>query len=507
MNPPPSVIALGIPEMLTRIGSSFYLRLEGHKEFESQQEANILKIKSLVAFVHVSRLWYTVFHPILWYSYDSSITDQFTFHSISVNENLFRTFTAMSPLNCYFSYTQLTELMLLKLEAGSGGEKQWYEQSLVESNPGLKRLYWVGDEFQSLDPKHLCLLKSLQDLTLCRWEYDGDDFFDVLAPMARTLTKLSLREMENLDFSPRVDDLQFPVLEYIMINPVTGGSILPSTLQYLFLACPRLKTLGFGLYGWHEFEETKELALGLRKYCPELQDLTLDCDRSLNMSDENFLLEVSPKSFFIQNCSSSGLKRLSIIESPWSSDLALAIISHSTTLIELHFTWKTIYPSDPVGGSQTLVNIMGQCQNLERLDAVEIPWKHRTIILDTWHANRSTWTTHSRLETFCFGFKESGYNWTTKDDDDEEISKISYENPVMGWRKHGNVPEIRYGRYTSYGSRIEPVVSDKVLRRLFELFEGENSMRQLVVDGGIYSRSSIPPLPLRPYSYAHACYR
>ncbi|KAF9916679.1 hypothetical protein FBU30_001205, partial [Linnemannia zychae] len=108
-------------------------------------------------------------------------------------------------------------------------------------------------------------------------------------------------------------------------------------------------------------------------------------------------------------------------------------MSQSMTLTELHFTWEYGSTDKPDGGAQFIVDVLRECPNLVRIDAIESPWEHRDANLDNWHRNQATWVTHPRLEILCFGFSKHGEKEYLESDFDAELACISNLNPVMGW--------------------------------------------------------------------------
>ncbi|KAF9086742.1 hypothetical protein BGX29_001249 [Mortierella sp. GBA35] len=201
---PVSARALKIPEILSAIGDCFYLTYGGEKYTATNRD----KLRSILAFIRVSKLWNRTFLPILWYSFDPATMGRFSEHAILTNSLRLKILTTFRVLTGPFDCSNLHTLEILKGAGYNGGPDISLERQLVRANPGLNSLRLRGptsDEPIALDVEGLAVLESLHELELHRWDNNHLPFFETLRPMAATLTALNLCRIKDFSLGNPMD--------------------------------------------------------------------------------------------------------------------------------------------------------------------------------------------------------------------------------------------------------------------------------------------------------------
>lgn len=487
---PASSHALNIPEILMAVGEQFYLFRGGRFGL---RVTNKSKIESLTAFIQVSKLWFRIFHPILWYTYNPSTMSLFSQLSISTNTPHFRIVYISAELCDTLDCTQLVTLELFKAYTSRSIVDLPCERQLVRNNPRLRTLVWEGPQsstFLRLQKDDFAKLGCVRELVLYRWNNNNLPFIEILRPMASNLKILELRHISHFSVGNHMNNndstgtqVTLPRLETILIDTYRyelDRRITPSVVQELIAASPNLRTLGLKLHQVDDQHGAMELAKCLRELCPYFEVLVIHCIHNRLDVDST---AIAPTIDFIRYCSASGLTNLTVWDAPWhDNELFLSIISHARTLKILEISWAVegYTGLQSVTGARCILQLLIQCHQLRSFVVTDVPLRELHDVFDLWQSQE--WGC-KELVTFgikfptCIDDEDLGLY---ENDDDEEVEQMSGTNPVMGWYLHGYE-----------GTRQ---VFKGTVKYLFKMFEGKESIQTLIVDKFEYSRSSVPPV-------------
>ncbi|KAF9151771.1 hypothetical protein BG015_006226 [Linnemannia schmuckeri] len=489
--------ALNIPEILMAVGASFYLSGDGQT---TKWATNKDKIVCLVAFIQVSKLWFRTFHPILWHSYSPFTMSLFTEYSVLTNAPHIRIFYHFDELSRQLNCTQLVTLELLKSYTVRKILDLPLERQLVSTNPGLRTLVWEGPQssvFIDLQKDDFTELGCVRELVLYRWSNNNMPFIDVLRPMASSLTILELCHITNFSIGNLMEDsdrtntrVTLPRLETVLVDTYRYEyvrRVSPTVMRELVVASPNLRTLGLKLHQVDDRHGARELAMYLREYCPNFHELTIHCVHN-HLDVES--ATVVPTTAFIRDCSTSGLTKLAVWDAPWNNnEFFLAIITHARTLVDLELSWAVegYFDVRSVDGARCILPLFIQCHQLKRFMITDVPLGELIDIFDVW--KNEEWGCKG-LETFGIKFAWDGDDEdgaaSDEDEYDAEIDQISGINPVMGWYQHDGDKRHVFSGLVKY---------------LFRMLAGKESVKTLLVDKYEYSRLSVPPVrrPVRLY--------
>ncbi|KAF9933656.1 hypothetical protein FBU30_004899 [Linnemannia zychae] len=498
---PASSIALGMPEILLVIGDRYYLTVE---KTPCKWSNNTEKIVSLCAFIQVSKLWYRVFHPILWHTYIPYIMSHFSELSRLTNAPCSRIVDVYGELQEKLNCTQLVILELQKSYTFRKILDLPIERELVRNNSGLKSLVWEGPQssaFIELNTDDFAKHEYLQELVLYRWDNKNKPFIEVLRPMANTLRILDLRHVKNFSVgnlvsadNPTHVRVVLPRLETILIDSYryefTRG-VTPSIMQELVIASPNLVSLSLKLHQVDHAHAAIALAACLREHCPKLRELTVHCIHN-QLGIETTTADVATE--FIFGCSASGLKKISVWDAPWYyGTLFNAIAYHAATLENLELSWALDDHTEvlTVDDAIYILHLLLQCYQLKRIMITDVPFDFLEGAFKLWQIQQWGCT---GLEEFVIHFEWSGDEEDDDTDlssepdddkdlgnepDDDEISMMSNTRPVMGWYLHGD-------------DSIRPSHSGTI-KSLFRMTQGKEHIKTLVVDKFVFTRSTAPP--------------
>ncbi|KAF9155930.1 hypothetical protein BG015_007961 [Linnemannia schmuckeri] len=479
--------ALTIPEILTRIGfflPSWVANPRPNHNGNCGYVPYLDRPRTLLNCMLVSKQWYQVMTPILWYTCLApriravpAATFERFHHHVRILE--------LKDSNTFFPWSafQCRQLLDLTITVRSNLD---FCKELVRVNPDLKSLWWngmIGWTKAPLDPELFSGLKRLESLTLIQWDGSGELLAHTLRVVAKTLTNLDLRFITGVkirditwtdkgvspedivDSSGRGDSragngcheqkakllkfsLCLPLLRDLSLSLSKGGR-----LESLVSCCPGLESL---VLSAHDRADLDRVAQGIRSSCPKL--------RSLRVQSYMTPTRILP---LLRSCPSTpGLQVLSLYLSHLEADVASVILIHASTLTNLNLTISLSYgPFLP-----PIVRLLEGCQQLETL-SLEVhegcgidllaafgsrPWgcrRLKTLCLnlafklgDTWPPGEGT-----RRETSSEALEEASR-------DDEALYDISSARPAMGWLLASGRRDDRLGH------------TDK-LRMLFKMIE------------------------------------
>lgn len=237
------------------------------------------------------------------------------------------------------------------------GNAMAVHSQLVQNNPNLKMLTWIGRDYNSpplLKADDFVGLSSLQDLRLYGWDVSNRKLFGALMSVSGSLTCLRMDMLTGL----RPGDLS-PVRRDCDDNP--SISAVEERLTF-----PRLRTLevrfsskeGYGEISERErecFSGVQELE-DLLFDCPQMEYLSMDVPRRAELSGLAVILrDRSPVirevviwgddqggeeqlAHLIGRAFTNGLVELKVETAGLGIELAAAIATHSPTLERLNIT-------------------------------------------------------------------------------------------------------------------------------------------------------------------------
>ncbi|KAF9903715.1 hypothetical protein EC991_003409 [Linnemannia zychae] len=217
---------LELPEIITRVG--YFLPL-WVKEKVDHKTRTVFRPKTFHACILVCKLWHLSLLPILWADFISEEMEQVPRNILRIRSPYFRTICVKNR-KVDFAAFSCTRLVHLKLTADSWGMVDDQRQ-LIQSNPSLKSLKWMG----SFAPLPLPFedfegLSQLENLELCYWDLLDGRLGKALQPMAGSLKRLEIKWAE-----PCVRDLGGNMIEWIARQDYNGQDntlMLPSLESY-----------------------------------------------------------------------------------------------------------------------------------------------------------------------------------------------------------------------------------------------------------------------------------
>ncbi|KAG0373171.1 hypothetical protein BGX24_012050 [Mortierella sp. AD032] len=447
----PPTHALDLPEILALVGSFIPIWEIGHPNVRVHTKLHY-KPAPLCRCLRVSKFWYQILLPILWYGYwtdNKTMVDLIPSEAIAPHCHLLKTLRMYEydiPLIKPMLLRGCTNLVEIDIQINIKRRKSQRsdepvglpEQQLLRSNPLLKTLRWTGDYNSSpiLEAEGFVGLKCLETLHLQSWSCEDGQLARTLKVVSATLKRLKIGYMagvrpEDFSLAPAVlqegrNDLHsketglYYAKEYLdgvglRLDRLewlswSGGRTSVESFIELIKCCPNLKSLELS----HSKAGSLEgLAKGLRLHCPFLESLEIP-----------YCLQSPSLETFLRRCSTTGLRILHITSRVPEEDFISAILHHASTLEDLSLEW---YMNNMDG--LTFLPLLAGCTKLKRF-ALHSSFKYFAKTQNPLVAfKEEKWRCRGLQElNLKFGFIESHH--TIKKEKEQKLKRMMFE---AGW--------------------------------------------------------------------------
>ncbi|KAK3806226.1 MAG: hypothetical protein JOS17DRAFT_797467 [Linnemannia elongata] len=489
---------LELPEILLRIGHfiPLWVHIPHIDNYRMQPQA-------LVPFVLVSRLWYNTLSSLLWYFYDTELTNEDMPQSvIAYFSPYIRILRATPQMVWPFECTNLTELVLRRFSSKFYNfvcqtysyNAFEFERQMVRSNHDLKALDWTCPliHLPTLDANDFVQLIKLESLTLNHWNSAGGEFGRVLQAVAGSLRRLRvgyLTGKENDDEAYVTRDMISKFGRRTLALPKLESFELITKLEDKCLGvircCPKLTTFNACMLGGSD-EDARQLAKDLCDFCPKLTTLVLEQDGG------------EAANLIIAACSAGNrLSRIKITMSGVSIGTGSAIALHAATLkdviiINLHDSrsWKG-----------ALVPLVG-CPGLKSFHFISHDFRMyeslvlKQILVEEWNCHELEILELDIPIRPDVSLYDSEGNEVEEEEEEEEYPTDCISQIMDNWFLH---PQASFA-WRSKGSLRS--VPRRIFEELLRRFQGMTSVQIVVLSGRVFTRSSDAKIAVDPRIWA-----